>query len=193
MSAEIEIEFSEGTKQLVKQAPSLPARMMQAIRRGVDKANDLTVSNTQQNRMTGRGPYPVAEGKLGQVSGHLRKSLRRSAAVVNGMEATGTIGTNIVYAGVHEFGFNGQEQVSAFRRKVKSRDQFAKVDRVSKKTGKPYKGKVKTASGITQVKSFTRWMQIEARAPIGHGIADNAGTYDREIGAELRKEWGNKA
>ncbi len=188
-NAVMKIGFTQPTLTRIERFSTMRSRMMRGIERGMDNANELVIADISANRMTGKGPYPVAEGKLGVVTNRLRSSLRRADARSNGNTVKGSIGTNVKYAGIHEFGFNGQQQVKPFIRRVKSRDEFVKVDRISQKTGKSYRARIKSAQGISFVRGFTRWMQVEARAPIGHGIADGAKTYDEQIGIEMQKEW----
>lgn len=62
------------------------------------------------------------------------------------------VGTNVVYAAAHHFGFKGRvtAHVAAHRRKVKSRDQK--------------QGRKKTASGVSFVRAHTRVMDINLPA-----------------------------
>jgi phage gpG-like protein len=182
----IEILFPPEGLALIEELKAMPFQMRRAIARGMDKAAALTVSDIQQKRLTGEGPFPAIEGRLGVVTNRLRGSSRFTPARIEGAAVHQTIGTNVGYAHVHEFGFNGQVSVPAHRRKVKSRDQFVKEERVSQKTGRKYRARIKVASGVTYVRAHTRWMQFEARAPFGHGLADNERIYVREILGELR-------
>ena len=59
------------------------------------------------------------------------------------------VGTNVIYAAIHQFGFEGDVEVKSHIRKVKSRDIR--------------KGRKKIASGITVVRSHSRHMNIPAR------------------------------
>jgi len=188
----IQIEFAPGTLSMIEELKALPYKLPQAIKRGMDRALPQVVSSIQAERLTGQGPFPVEEHRLGQSKKHggmLNRSVRWTPAIIEGETVTGAIGDPVRYASVHEFGYSGQVFVPAFNRKVKTRDTFTKADRVSKKTGKGYKAKVKTASGITTVKAHTRWMSMPARAPFGHGIADNAFILTREITLEVRTDW----
>ena len=65
------------------------------------------------------------------------------------------IGTNVKYAGVHQFGFSGSVSVRSHTRKVKSRDVFWR-DIFTRK-------KKLIAKGIGFVRSHTRRMNIPAR------------------------------
>jgi len=57
--------------------------------------------------------------------------------------------TDVVYAAVHNQGFNGNENVRAHIRRIKTRDSF--------------EGRKQKSTGVTGVKSFTRHMNIPRR------------------------------
>lgn len=92
-------------------------------------------------------------------SGRLMKSLLTPQVTDDGI----TFGSNLPYAAIHQFGFDGNQSVRAHRRKVESRSQFGKEERISKRTGKKYQARVKTLQGTAQVKSFSRHMRMPAR------------------------------
>jgi len=75
------------------------------------------------NRLTLEIQSQVKGFKLsGQVlhtqTGTLRRSINREVRVVPGM-VEGTVGTNVEYAGAHEFGFSGRVTVRAHIRTIK--------------------------------------------------------------------------
>lgn len=62
-----------------------------------------------------RGPRPK---KLGVVTGRLRSSISRKPAVKRGSRYSSAIGTNVRYAPIHEFGFEGLVNIGAHTRKA---------------------------------------------------------------------------
>lgn len=99
----------------------------------------------------------VKEEKLtGQVlhvrTGTLRRSINRRIWI-SGDQINGAVGTNVEYAGPHEFGFHGTVTVREHQRRIRAR-----VD--AKWAGKK-KGKV---IGIAHVKAFTRTMNLPERS-----------------------------
>jgi phage gpG-like protein len=122
---------------------------------------------------------------LGIRSGQLRQSVRWTPSVIEGDTVTGSIGSQVRYAAVHEFGFDGDVQVKPFFRKNRHRDQFSRVERVSTATGRKYKTVAKTASGLSQVKGHKRHMRIPARAPFGYGVQDNVEMISRTVSEEV--------
>lgn len=175
----ITIEMPPESRALVAQLAHLPEATRAAIVRGMDKAGALVTGRIQAERLTGEGPFPVAQGRLGVVSGRLRGSVRWTRTTAFGTTFRQTIGTNVRYAGVHEFGYNGQVAIPAHTRRVFTEPK-------NPATGKPRRSKVRVATGIANVRAHTRWLQIPARAPFGHGLADHAAEYPKQITAELR-------
>ncbi|HOW51772.1 MAG TPA: phage virion morphogenesis protein [bacterium] len=92
-----------------------------------------------------RGHWP---GKILQESGALAASIQEDADRTQAM-----VGTNLAYAAIHHFGFNGTVKVRGSTRKVGSRDQYGKIDGSRRKT----------ASGVAFVKPHSRKMVMEAR------------------------------
>ena len=92
---------------LIERMRRAPELVLPAIARAMDEQNQLTVAHIQARRMSGQGPYPVEEHRLGvgtRRGSRLWKSLRASKAVVTGGEVQSGIGSNVKYAGIHEFG-----------------------------------------------------------------------------------------
>jgi hypothetical protein len=173
MSAPILIDLTPEAKARIAAFEQAPDTIRFAIAKGMDKALPEVASNIQAQRLTGLGPFPVEEHKLGIRSGQLRESVRWTPSVIEGDSVTGSIGSQVRYAAVHEFGFDGDVQVKPFFRKYRGRDRFARVEHVSPTTGRKYRSTTKTASGVSGVGSHTRHMRIPGRAPFGYGVQDN--------------------
>jgi phage gpG-like protein len=190
MSAPIlDIEFTAEAQRVIAGFGEAQYKVPIAIARGMDRALPIVASNIQAQRLTGLGPFPVEEHMLGQVSGQLRQSVRWTEAKIHGEVVTSSIGSPVRYAAVHEFGFDGDVQVKPFFRKYRGRDQFARAERVSQKTGRPYRTKIKTASGVSQVKGHARHMKIPARAPFGFGIADSEQVIADAVSTEVLRSF----
>lgn len=103
--------------------------------------------------------------KLGGQTLTDRAILRRSISV-KGYTDSVAVGTNVVYAAIHQMGFDGMVNVRAHTRRVRSRDvkekyQYTRYDRVAGieiKTGRRI-----VAKGIANVKAFARHMEMPAR------------------------------
>lgn len=143
-----------------------PAFALSAIQRGMEKGAMYIVGDITEKRLTGKGPFPVGEHKLGVVSGRLRKSFRSSAGYsqVKGKEVSVSIGADVEYAALHEFGFTGAVKVPAHQRTHKK----------SKKTH--------------SVRAHERKMTIPERAPIRTGIKEGTDNFLAAIADELAAE-----
>lgn len=189
----IEIVLDEETKARMSELAKFPQRMMPAVQRGMVRGANLAAGNIAITRLQGQGPFPVSEHRLGWVTHRLQQSFMQTdeavkAGAVNSNEARVSIGTDVEYAAVHEFGFRGEAQVRGHRRRVESRSQFRSVEIQSRKTGAFRKKKERFASGITFVETHYRMMNIPARKWLSTGLQENAWVIKREINAELQDE-----
>lgn len=145
-----------------------PGPMMQTIAKGLDRATQLITGQIMAQRLTGKGPFPVAAHRLGVRTGRLRQSTRATRAKVEGMKATSAIGSRVRYAAVHEFGDSGTAKVKAHKRKVK------KVF-----------GRVLKAPLVQDVKAHQRKYSFPARSPFQTGISENLPMIENEIVREV--------
>lgn len=125
----IAIEISVRAEQVLAQLDHLPERMGAGIAAAMDKENELTIAHIQRNRLTGYGPFPVAEHRLGNRpgepgSGSLRQSVNATKSAVSGDDVTSAIGASVHYAVVHELGFEGDVQVREYKMRLGMKDQF---------------------------------------------------------------------
>lgn len=103
MSDTITIEISGDAKAALERAADSRGVLM-VVAKELAIQNDLTVSHLVQNRLTGRGPFDPSEHKLGERTHLLRRSARATKPVINGDSVESSIGSNVKYAGIHEFG-----------------------------------------------------------------------------------------
>lgn len=85
-------------------------------------------------------------------TGRLRRSF-----TVRGYKDRAEVGTNVRYAAIHQLGFDGNINIGAHTRKVKSRDVFGKIDIAGVLKRR------KVAKGIGFVRAHTRHMTMPAR------------------------------
>jgi phage gpG-like protein len=172
----IRITINETASALLRRASAemLPA-VMRNLRVTFDDQNEQTVGHIKQFRATGLGPFPVEEHRLGVKTTRYRRSIRRSKAVVTGNILVASIGSNMEYAGAHEFGFSGSVFVRGHARAQASRNVRGKID-----------GKRRlTAKGIAFVQGHARAMNLPARAPITTGIEDRAAAVGEAASASI--------
>lgn len=204
MSDGLTIAFDERSQETIRYMQMMPGEMLMAIRRGMDRGLALALGKIARERFTGKGPFPVGDRKLGVRSNRLRSSLRWNVtgqpgqpgsgepSNITGQTVTGSMGSNVEYAGVHEYGFAGEVQVRSFRRGV-SPTQFVKAGLgVLKGTRKLGKEAFKAALGMEQVRAHRRRMNVPERAPLRTGLSDHGGTITAQISAALQAAWVKK-
>jgi hypothetical protein len=201
MSDQLSITFDARSQETIRYMQAMPQEMLKAIARGMDKGLALALGKITRERFTGKGPFPVGDRKLGVRSNRLRSSLRWNVtgqpgqpgsgepSKINGQTVTGSMGSNVEYAGVHEYGFTGEVQVRSFRRQV-SPTQFVKKGLgVLKGTKKLGKEAFKLALGMEGVRAHRRRMNVPERAPLRTGLADHGGTITQQISTALQAAW----
>lgn len=150
-----------------------PDVLARAIGTGMVRATELIKGQIERKRLTGKGPFPSSQNKLGVITGRLRQSLTYSkTADVNGAAIRTHIGTNVKYAAAHEFGFTGDVKVKAGRMKITQ-----------------VFGRKLSAPLTANRRAFTRKMRVPERAPIRTGIKDHFILLDREIQKAVKAEF----
>jgi hypothetical protein len=103
MSVQIQVQFPPASKAIIKDLD--PAKTLEAIKRGMTRALEVTTGRIQEQRLSGRGPFPPAFHRLGQVTQQLTRSTRATPAKIqSNSSVVGAIGSSVIYAAVHEFG-----------------------------------------------------------------------------------------
>lgn len=178
------VQFSaDQIAKLKRCADELPGQALAAIQRGVNRASQLVVAGIQEKRLTGQGPFPVSEGRLGVRTNRLRSSLRATAAQTQDGEVTATIGTNVVYAAIHEYG-------GVIERTVKPGSVRLRTD---KKGNLLTRGNLaifaKRSHKLAKEVSYAGGKQYRIVMPARHwfskGIADNQQIFATEITSEI--------
>lgn len=159
MSVSITVTLTPDSVALLEKWKTMPQQSVEAIKRSMTKSIEVVTGRIQEKRLSGIGPFPVEEHRLGQVTQQLWRSTRSTPATVTttgtSAEISGAIGASVKYAAVHEFGFSGEVHVKEHLRKGRS------------------------------VKAYNRRMNIRARAPFQTGINENLDYISGEIEKEL--------
>ncbi len=188
MSEFIQIDVTSNAQEVLLRVKGFPPRMALAVAKALDEENELTVGYIDAQKLSRRGPTT-----LGVRSNRLRSSVRASKATVSGAVINSAIGSNVVYAGAHEYGFDGNVTVRSFFRKNHRSDQSSASAEFNPKTGKIRKIKPRlAASGVSHVRSFNRHMRIPERAPIRTGIRERSPRYSAAISAAIVAAWEGK-
>lgn len=100
----VKMEFTPAAQAVLAKFTTLPQRVLVAIARGLDDANQLTVGVIMHDFLSfPKDSPPTLEGLRAQ-SNRLRGSVRASKAVISGDAVTASIGSNVKYAPIHEYG-----------------------------------------------------------------------------------------
>ena len=194
MSSPIQIGITTNAAAVIRQVENLPPTMAQKIAVAMDQENELTTGAIQAKHLTGAGPFPVEQHRLGVRSNRYRLSLRPSKAVVAGNNIESAIGTNLRgYPRAHEFGFVGTVTVRAHLARHHALDVFNLRGRTVKGYQIPGIGKgdrkTRVAEGFVTIRAHAMKMNIPARAPISTGIQERAPNYRRAVSAAILAAW----
>jgi phage gpG-like protein len=161
-TVDIKVDLPPESQALIRGFQKLPDEVPQAIKRGMDRALQIVRGRIQENRLSGIGPYPSGERRLGEVTGLLRGSVRAEPAVIQGNQVVGSIGTNVIYGRVHEFGMTIYPRVAKYL-----------VFKIAGKT------------------IFAKRSVIPERAPFRTGVTENVDFIAGEISGEIEKSLEN--
>jgi phage gpG-like protein len=188
MPAQIKIELTKEAQETMRVVRTLPENILRGIAAAMDLENQNTIAHAVQKYLNfPQHEPPVAIG-LRHITGRLIRSVNASKATVVGQRVQSAIGSNVVYAAVQEFGYEGEQHIPAHKRRVKSRDTYTVAE-----VGIPSRARRKLVRGFGYVKAYTRNVNIPARAPIQHAIEDRLDDYSAAISAEVAKAWGGGA
>ena len=187
----IEIGITSNAQQIVEQLRGFPSAMLRAIARETDDQNQITVSHIQRAHLTGKGPYPPAQHRLGEISHHLRDTLWASKAQVTPSGVASSIGTNLRYASVHEYGFDGSITVREYTRR-RFQTFHTSVTTIDRRGHlRKRKTDIELQTGASTVRSFQRHMRMPERAPIRTGIEERRDNYSASISRAILSAWNN--
>lgn len=152
-----------------------PVVMLRAVAKGMERGTLVIAGKIQKERLTGKGPFPIPQNRLGVVTGRLRQSVRTTKPQINGDQVTTSIGSNVSYAALHEFGFSGLVKVKAHPVTIE----------------KAFGRKLKAPVTFTR-KAHERSVTIAERKPFRTGIAEHLGDIETEITREVLKTMNSK-
>lgn len=183
-----QIQFTGPTQQTLLRLDRAPQALRGELLRTMDEQNQITVGHIQLTYLSFPRSFIGPINGLRVRTNRLRGSLWAAKARAAGVQLLSSIGTNVNYAGVHEYGFTGPVQVRAFTRKTKALNHYRvlqlqpQIDmRTGRITRRARKKRELVASGIVRVKAHTRHAHYAERAPIRRGIADRIPAYNVAI------------
>lgn len=159
MSLSIKVELLPESKAFISKFED-KSWVPQAVKRGMDRALSIVRGRIQENRLSGSGPFPPADHKLGERTQNYLRSVREEPAEVQGETITGAIGVGVIYGRIHELGGVIFPRRSPYL-----------VFTIGEKTIR------------------AKWVKMPARAPITTGITENLEYISTEIGTEIEKTY----
>jgi hypothetical protein len=191
MADTIKIELTEKAKGLMGAVASMPDWGIEAFARGMDKANKMAVRNIMVKHLTGKGPFPVAEHKLGIVSGNLMTQSYASPATISGTTVASEIGSPVKYAEWHEFGlvFTRKGRTGTARLHTDAKGKLMR--QIGHENLAVFAKAVHKAGRVKEVawKSEDHEVTIPERAPFRTGIKEVLGDYGRIVSREVVAAW----
>lgn len=195
MSDAIKIELTEKAKTLLRAVETMPDWGMAAFAKGMDQANKMAVRNIMVKHLTGKGPFPVAEHKLGIVSGNLRTQSYASQATISGTTVSSEIGSPVKYAKWHEFGlvFTRKGRTGTARLHTDAKGKLMR--QIGHENLAIFAKKNHKASMVKEVawKSEDHEVTIPERAPFRTGIKEVLSQYGEIVSRAVVAAWRERA
>ena len=177
----IHLSLSPEAERLYRSLPAMPARVMDGMRRALDKENQLTVAHIQQDYLSFAKHGPTSPIGLRVQTNRLRASMRASSAVITGTGVASAIGSNVKYAALHEFGadFERTTKPGKVRLRIdKAGNLLRQADgRLARFARKGHK----LAREVSFSGGKTHRVHLPERAFTRRGIADRLSDYERAL------------
>jgi phage gpG-like protein len=153
-----------------------PKRMIAGIIKALNRENQYTKGHIESTKLSVRGPKT-----LGRISSRLVSSVNATKAVQVSDGITSSIGSNVVYAGAHEWGVNKTVQVKAHKRRIIAFDRYRRTARGNF---------IQTQSGIPgQIRAHSMRMNLPARHMFRNGITERTENYTASVSAAIVAAW----
>lgn len=162
----VRIEISENAKEVARGFKEWPRAMAEAVAAAMNDQNALTIGHITQTKLSQRGPTTLGVGQY-PGGGRLRASIRSTRANVSSSGVDSSIGTNVKYAGAHEYG----------TKPFTIRPRKASVLRFVGRNGPVFA-------------RFVNHPGLPARRPIGSGIEERSANYSEAISKAIEEAWG---
>ena len=210
MSETTKIELAPEAERLLRDMAAMPAELPARIARAMDDQNKLTVAHIMQAYLSfPKGSPPVDIGCRVQ-SNRLRGGVWASAATTTGgSQVTSSIGDNVKYAAIHEFG--GIIEVGESNRTLRFKTELIVRARKARynKRGKAISEEIQELRGLAKQKTNKNlWVfakgddkhvetigvtigahtiTMPERRPFRRGIEDRIPNYEKAIAGAVVK------
>ena len=135
MTVAITIQLSPQAITVANKWRGAPQEIPRAIQRGMNRALLIVAGRIQVRRLTGHGPFPVIEHRLGERTGQLKLRTRSTPATITSTGTqtvvTGAIGSSVKYAAYQEYGTKTLPARAPFRTGIKENARYI-TDEISK-------------------------------------------------------------
>lgn len=155
------IKLRPESRAILESLKTFPRRLIVGVAKALAKRNELTVGYIQEKKLSKRG-----RRTLGVVSNLLRESASPTPVKIAGSRLTSSLGSNVVYARIHEFGFEGTVSVPSHQRRIPA---FV------------FGRRAKSAGQKRPVRAHTRKLKLTARRMFGSGIEENERKYADDL------------
>ena len=203
MSDFIDIKPSESAVRFLREKPA--SVILPLIARAMDRENELTVGAIVERRMSFPKGGAITREGLRVGSGQARRSINRAPAQIQGTAVVSSIGSNVRHVGVHEFGYQGKQNVRSHTRVVRSIDGKGRVIAGrdfgfgSRNVAGPFSRQIAgrgsrarmAQTGVAFVKAHTRNANFPARAMIRRTIEERRANYVAAIEAVAKEGLGS--
>lgn len=167
-----------------------PRYLLEGMAKALAFQNQLTLSHIIEKRLTGKGPFPVEQHRLGERSKLYRKSVRTSAPEIAAASVSASIGANAAYAGIHETG-------GTFTRTTKPGKVRLRTDASGALLGQRTNPRLavfarkthKRAREVQTLGGRTYTIKLPARAPMTTGFEDRLPAYGPALGEGIIEAW----
>jgi len=174
MTPDLSITIAPQAQALINRM-SDTAGLMKALAKAVDRENQFTVGHIRSVRMRGNNgkPFPVSDHVLGIRDAHYFRQLRATEARIEGERIVSSIGANVKYAAIHEFGGTIKRVLLAGSVRLRT-DKRGNLLRQGKNGNLAVfaKRRHKLAQTVSFAGGKRYEVRIPARAPVTHGIRD---------------------
>jgi hypothetical protein len=186
----LNVQLTPEAERIVASYQTLPGRIVVAIAHGMDQANQLAIANIQEKHLTGKGPFPPSQHKLGVRTNRLRGSVWASEAQqISGGQVQSAIGSNVIYAAPHEFGatIHHQARQMKLRHRVDARGNLVRQLKNSHLLMFARASHKRVRETTVQAKAYD--VTLPERAPFRTGLEESRPIYKRVISAEIVAAW----
>jgi hypothetical protein len=188
MSEQMPIELSEEAQGILRDLKTMPVWMFTAIAEGMNVANKETVAEIQRDHLTGQGPFPAEEHRLGVRSNRLRGAIWAAEPVINGSVVESGIGDNVAYAAIHEFGGRIAHRAKAGSVRLRTNAAGELLRQPGGRGAIFAKGSHKRVREVGYSSAGYEVVMPE-RAPIRSGIEEMMGTYSERVSEAITEAW----